>query len=431
MEFLTPIADMFPEQAELLRTFFARATGSWVLYQTGAILAAILCSFAFTRAVSKRIERFLDGDDGHWLRTYKRDILERIAPLIFLVVAWLFLFVFRQITWTSNTLILGSVTKLATAWIVINILASVIRNRFLFRLVSISLWIIAALSILRLMPAVTGYLDTMAITIGETRLSALRLIKALILLGILVWGVGFVARLLDASMKRSTDLSPSMKVLIGKIFRIVLFFVAVMIALRAVGLDLTTFAVFSGAIGVGIGFGLQKSVSNFVSGISLLLDKSIKPGDVISLGDTFGWINQLNTRYTSVVTRDGREHLIPNEQLISQEVVNWSYSDQNVRIEVPFGVSYDSDPHQVKVLVEAGLVKHKRILAKPAPIVHFSAMGESSLDFAFRFWIRDPAEGLANIKSDVLFAIWDILKANNIEIPFPQRVVHMRHEEFR
>ena len=428
MEYLAPYIDMFPDQVEQLRAFFARATATWVVYQVLAILFAVICSFTFTRAVSRRIEAFLDGEDGHWLRTYKRDILERIAPLIFLVVVWLFWTTFRQITWTSNTLLLGSVAKLATAWIVINILASVIRNRFVFRIVSISLWIIAALSILRLMPAVTVYLDTIAISLGDTRLSALRLIKAVILLGLLLWAVGFAAHLLDTALRRSTELSPSMKVLIGKLVRIVFFFIAVMIALRAVGLDLTTFAVFSGAIGVGIGFGLQKSVSNFVSGISLLLDKSIKPGDVISLGDTFGWINQLNTRYTSVVTRDGREHLIPNEQLISQEVVNWSYSDQNVRIEVPFGVSYDADPHQVKSLIEAGLVKHRRILAKPAPIVHFSAMGESSLDFIFRFWIRDPAEGVANIKSDVLFAIWDILKENNIEIPFPQRVVHLRHE---
>ena len=165
---------MFPDQVEQLRAFFARATATWVVYQVLAILFAVICSFTFTRAVSRRIESFLDGEDGHWLRTYKRDILERIAPLIFLVVVWLFWTTFRQITWTSNTLLLGSVAKLATAWILINILASVIRNRFVFRIVSISLWIIAALSILRLMPAVTVYLDTIAISLGDTRLSGLR-----------------------------------------------------------------------------------------------------------------------------------------------------------------------------------------------------------------------------------------------------------------
>ena len=413
-----PVLTVYYEQ---VLTFFDRATGSWVAYQVIAILAGIACSYLFTRGVSRRIETFLDGEDGHWLRVWKREILERIAPVIFLIVVWSILAVFRQVTWPSNTLMLGVVAKLTTAWILINILASVIRNKLIFRLVSVTLWIVAALSILRLLPSMLGYLDSLAFSVGDARLSVLRALKAVGLLAVLVWGVGFLSRIVDRGLSSSKDISPSMKVLLSKIVRIVFVMIAIIAALTIVGIDLTAFAVFSGAIGVGIGFGLQKTVSNFISGISLLLDKSIKPGDVISVGNTFGWITQLNTRYTSVITRDGREHLIPNENLITQEVVNWSYSDDKVRLEVPFGVGYGSNPHKVKTLVERAVTGIPRILASPAPIVHFSQFGESSLDFELRFWIRDPIEGLANIKSQILFRIWDALTENNIEIPYPKR----------
>jgi small-conductance mechanosensitive channel len=171
---------------------------------------------------------------------------------------------------------------------------------------------------------------------------------------------------------------------------------------------------------------LQKSVSNFVAGITVLLDKSIKPGDVISLGPTFGWITALNARCASVVTRDGREHLIPNEEFITETVINWSYTDDKVRIAVPFGASYDADPHEVKRLVEAACRAVPRALHTPPPTVHMTAMGASALDFELRVWIRDPVEGVANMRSILLFAIWDVLKAHGIQIPYPQRDLHVR-----
>ncbi len=405
--------------------FVQRATGTWVLYQGIAILVAALCSYLFAKSLSRRLKTYLGSHEGHWLRSWKREILERVSPAIFLVAIWLLLALFRSITWSGNTLILATVAKLTTAWIIINILATVIRNQFLFRVVSITLWIIASLSILGVLPQVVEWLDGIAFSFGESRLSALVVMKAIAILAILAWGVGLLGRLADKGVAASKDISPSMKVLISKLVRIFLVAAAVLLTLSSVGIDLTAFAIFSGAVGVGVGLGLQKTVSNFVSGISLLLDKSIKPGDVISVGDTFGWITQLNTRYTSVITRDGREHLIPNENLIAQEVVNWSYSNRNIRLEITFGVSYDCDPHEVKRLVESTVGEHPRVLASPAPIVQFVQFGESSLDMAYRFWIQDPAGGLANIKSDILFAIWDVLKENNIEIPYAKRDLYM------
>jgi small-conductance mechanosensitive channel len=208
--------------------------------------------------------------------------------------------------------------------------------------------------------------------------------------------------------------------------QVVLYTSAFVVALRVVGVDLTGLAVLSGAIGVGLGFGLQKVVSNLVSGIIILLDKSIKPGDVISLGETFGWINALGARYVSVVTRDGREYLIPNEDLITGQVVNWSHSSDFVRLDIFFGTAYGDDPHQVRALAIEAAASVDRVLAHPKPpVCHIVGFGDSSVDYILRFWISDPTGGLTNIRGNVYLALWDIFKANGISVPFPQREVRV------
>ena len=215
--------------------------------------------------------------------------------------------------------------------------------------------------------------------------------------------------------------------LLGKITRIALITVAGLIAVSELGIDLSALTVLSGAIGVGIGFGLQKVVSNFISGIIILLDQSIKPGDTISLGDTFGWIRELRARFVSVVTRDGREFLIPNEDFVTTQVVNWSFSDKYVRLDVPFGVSYDSDPHEVsRVAIEAASSVERVDSTRKMPVCWMTAFGESSIDFKLRFWIVDPQEGLTNIRGKVMLALWDAFKENGIAIPFPHREVIMK-----
>jgi small-conductance mechanosensitive channel len=206
-----------------------------------------------------------------------------------------------------------------------------------------------------------------------------------------------------------------------------LIVIATLVAMSGLGIDLTALTVLSGAIGVGIGFGLQKVVSNFISGIIILLDESIKPGDTISLGDTFGWIRELRARFVSVVTRDGREFLIPNEDLITREVINWSFSDRYVRLDVSFGVAYDSDPHEVsRLAIEAASAVERVESRVKAPVCWLTAFGDSSLDFLLRFWISDPQQGLTNIRGIVLLALWDTFKEHGIAIPFPHREVIMK-----
>jgi small-conductance mechanosensitive channel len=243
--------------------------------------------------------------------------------------------------------------------------------------------------------------------------------------GILVTIARLLTRTATNRIQKNADISPSMQVLAIKGIQLVLFGGAVFIGLKAVGFDLTGLAVLSGAIGVGLGFGLQKVVSNLVSGIIILLDKSIKPGDVISLGDTFGWIESLGARYVSVVTRDGKEYLIPNEDLITGQVVNWSHSDEFVRLDLFFGTAYDDDPHLVRKLAVQAALNVNRVLQDRAPVCHIVGFGDSSVDYILRFWIRDPTGGLTNIKGNVFLALWDIFKENGISIPFPQREVRV------
>ena len=214
-----------------------------------------------------------------------------------------------------------------------------------------------------------------------------------------------------------------MQVLTTKALQIGLYGGAFFIGLKAVGFDLTGLAVLSGAVGLGLGFGLQKVVSNLVSGIIILLDKSIKPGDVISLGETFGWINALGARYVSVITRDGKEYLIPNEDLITGQVVNWSHSNEFVRLDIYFGTAYDDDPHDVRRIAIAAAAGVDRVLPSRPPVCHIVGFGDSSVDYILRFWILDPTGGLTNIRGNVYLALWDAFQENGISIPFPQREV--------
>jgi small-conductance mechanosensitive channel len=293
-------------------------------------------------------------------------------------------------------------------------------------MVSAIAWSFAALSILGLLDEVRNGLDSVGIVIGGLKVTALLALKTTALLLLTLWAAVAASNFLDTRLRSFSDLTPSIQVLLGKVVRIALITFAVLIVLSSVGIDFSALALFSGAVGVGVGFGLQKIVSNLVSGIILLADKSIKPGDVISVGESFGWIGTMGARYTSVVSRDGREYLIPNEDFVTQRVINWSYSNERVRLDVKFGVSYASDPHQVRQLAIEAAASAPRVLSVPAPSCHLRGFGDSSLDFVLRFWIADPIEGLASVRSSVLLALWDAFKREGIEIPFPVRDLHMK-----
>jgi small-conductance mechanosensitive channel len=203
-------------------------------------------------------------------------------------------------------------------------------------------------------------------------------------------------------------------------------FLALLIGLNAVGIDLTALTVFSGAIGVGLGFGLQKIVSNFVSGIILLTERSIKPGDIIEVGGTHGFVTSLGGRYTALRARDGKEYLIPNETLITDRVVNWTYTSPFVRLDLKFGVAYGTDLRLVRRLAIEAAKETPRVQPSPEPVCHVTEFGDNGVNFLLRFWITDPANGVINVRSEIFLALWDRFVAHGIEVPFPQRDLHLR-----
>ena len=192
------------------------------------------------------------------------------------------------------------------------------------------------------------------------------------------------------------------------------------------GIDLTALTVFGGALGVGLGFGLQRIASNFISGFIVLFDRSIRPGDVITIGDKLGWVQELHARYVVVKDRDGVERLIPNEMLITNEVINWSYSDRNVRLKIPVSISYNNDPEQALALLAAAARANPRVLAEPAPTTRLMAFGDNGIELELRVWLQDPEAGLGSVRSDINLAIWRAFKAAGIVIPYPQRDLHIR-----
>jgi small-conductance mechanosensitive channel len=310
--------------------------------------------------------------------------------------------------------------------VVIRVTASLVRDPVWSRFVALVAWSIAALNILNLLRPTMRLLDGIALTMGGLRISALTVVQAMLALAVLLWLATLASRLFERRITTLPNLTPSLQVLFTKIFKIVLVVIAILAALRTVGIDVTAFAVFTGAVGLGIGFGLQKAVSNFISGIAILLDKSVKPGDVISVGDTFGWVQSLGARYVSVLTRDGKEYLIPNEDLITQQVINWSYSTNQVRLHVPLAISYLSDPHKAIALCIEAAHQTRRVLENPAPVCLLKGFADSAIDLELRFWINDPKYGVSNVRSDVLLRVWDKFRTEGIEIPFPQRDLHLK-----
>jgi small-conductance mechanosensitive channel len=353
-------------------------------------------------------------------------LLRRLVWIIYVGFLTIVFILVQIAGWPARSQVLSTVLLLALAWLVISTVSQAIRSRALGRIFAIVGWIYVAATILGITDNIATVLDGLGFQIGNFRLSLLWFLKAVLFLGIVFWAAFGIGDFLDQRIQRSQELTPSLRVLTGKILRIALIVVAALVWLTVIGLDITVITVFSGAIGIGVGFGLQKVVSNLFSGIIILLDRSIKPGDTITVGETFGWIRELRARFVSVVTRDGREYLIPNEDFITHEVINWSYSDELVRIDVKFGASYDADPHKVSAVAIEAAGSVKRVVETQKPVCWLTAFGDSSLEFILRFWIRDPQNGLTNVRGAVLLAVWDAFKENDIRIPYPHREVIMK-----
>jgi len=360
------------------------------------------------------------------LRESKRNrILDKLLfPILLMILIWSYFIIASAFGLPS--IIMNIFGNLVTAWVIVKSITLFFPRNRMFRFLSVLIWIIAALRILNIYQETINFLDSLAFTSGNLRISVLIITKAVIIFSILFWLAGKISRIVSNRIDKSDGLTPSVKVLLTKLAKFLIFTSAVLFTLSAVGVDLSAFAFLGGAIGVGLGFGLQKIVSNFISGIIILADKSIKPGDVVEIGSVYGWVKKLDTRFVSVVTRSGKEYLIPNEDFITKEVINWSYSDELVRVSAEVGVSYSSDLRLVEELILKAAEEKRRILSSPEPNCLLMGFGDSSVNFELRFWINDPRNGIQNIRSEVLFSIWDNFEEHGIEIPFPQRDYHLK-----
>ena len=414
-----------------LRTWAeAQLFTSATLIELSIILVAALLAWPIARQLEKTFQRQLQSETRYpVMERFRNTLLDVDFPAVWLFLQWISVQISRELEIRNATQIIT--TSLLTAWVVVRLATVVVPNPFWSRTIAISAWIIAALNILGLLDETMAVLSDASISLGQVNLSALTVIQGLIALGVLLWITTIASQLIEGRLKASRSLTPSVQVLSAKLIRILFGTFAFLAALAIVGVDLTALAVFGGAIGVGLGFGLQKIFANLVSGFILLLDKSIKPGDVIAVQDYYGRVDALGARYVSVTTRDGIEYLIPNEDLIINRVENWSHSNNLIRLRKAIGVHYKSDIHKARDLCLEAAAETPRILKDPKPVCLLSDFGDSAVILDIGFWIDDPMNGKINVISDLLFRIWDKFHANDIEIPYPQMDLHLRSSSLK
>ncbi len=401
------------------------------LGQLGLIVAALVAAWLLQRAVGPRLAAGIDEYD---IPTRAARILKSVVwmilPLAALIIVYAGSVLHDGLGGDRTPDLLIVAMKLLAAWIVISSILQLVENNFARNLFTLAIWVIAALSIFGILDQTTEALDALALGFGDFRVSILAVLKGLFAVFILLYLALFASSFVERRVFRLSSISRSTQVLLAKVVRVSLIVIALLVAVTSAGIDLSLFAVFGGALALGIGFGLQKGVSNLFSGMLLLMDRSIKPGDVIELPEigAFGWVNNMAARYTEIVTRDNKSVLIPNEDFITQRVINWSHGNREVRIHVPFGVHYDSDPHKVtKIAIEAAKGVD-RVANEPAPVCWITEFGDSSIKFDLRFWIKDAERGVGNMRGKVFLALWDAFKENGIRIPYPHREVYLHKE---
>ena len=317
--------------------------------------------------------------------------------------------------------IAASASALLIAWIAIRLLSNVVRNPFWSHIIFVTAWTLAALQIVGLLDRIEASLQSVGFTYGDVQITALNIVRALVVLVVLLWVAAWLRGLLERRILLAQNLTPTLRVLFVQALRLALPGVAILVALPVLGINLTALTVLGGALAVGAGFGLQRVVSNVVGGVLLLGSGSIRPGDVIAVRDTsgaeaFGRVTAISPNYLSLQTRGGKEHLIPNETFLANGVENWTHSDSRVRLKIPFRTTYDCEPKLAIALALDAAAATPRVIKEPRPVCHLTAFGEATIEYELRIWIEDPMNGVANVKSDCLLQLWDRFQATGIRI---------------
>ncbi len=393
--------------------------------QAAAILAAAVLSWFLWGLVRTRVSAWMERPASPGLASFRRNLGRSLQPFFLAFLSGLAVAGFEALHQPAYLLIV--VSSLSLAWVLIALVTAPMEDRFWAGLVSVLIWSAAALNAVGLLKPAMRLLDSLAVSLGEVRVSVLGVLQAVVVLVLALEAAVLVSRFVESRAARAEHLSPSMRVLLTKGARFGLYALAALLALSSMGVSLASLAVVGGAVGVGIGFGLQKIFSNLVSGVILLLDKSIKPGDIIELGGNVGTIQTLSARYALLRTLSGKDILVPNEDLISGQVINWTRTDRRLWFSVPVGVAYDADVPLAMRLLEEAAASVSRVLKDPPPKAHLTDFGDNSVNLTVGFWIADPENGLLGLTTEVNLAIWERFLAHRIEIPFPQRDIHVRN----
>src|SRR5574343_502621 len=293
------------------------------------------------------------------------------------------------------------------------------------RIIAATVWGWLALYITDVAPHVIAALESVQFAIGKQKVDLWMILHGVVTVFLTVVFALWVAGVIERKLMRVDALDSSLRIVGVRVAKALLTVIAIVTSLSLVGIDMTALSVFTGALGVGLGFGLQKIASNYVSGFIILLDRTIRIGNIIQVGSDSGAVTQITTRYTVLKHPAGSEFIVPNETLIGSTVQNQTWSDTRVRLSTSVGVAYDSDLDLACRLMAEAAAAHPRVLAEPEPKVFLSQFADSAINLDLGFWIDDPEEGKGNIVSDVNFAIWRTFREHGVAIPFPQREVRL------
>lgn len=386
--------------------------------------AALIIGWGLSRLIYLRLAAIWERRAGHESQLARRRIRDMVRRF---TTAMLIGMALNLYDWSLiASVVFGITLAISLALFVNDLVRGVRMPDWLGTFLGLATLISILASMFGGLDPITTAMDRVGFNLGAKRFSLLWVVTIAITVLVLYTAARVVNRIAGHVIGSSDGLDPTQKLLGQKIASVVVIVLAFFIGIDTLGIDLTALSFFSGAFGLAIGFGLQKTIGNLFAGIILLLDRSIKPGDVIAVGDSFGWVNKIGVRAVSVITRDGKEHLIPNEDLMTTPVENWSYSDRNVRMRIPIGVGYGSDMQLVQELLYRAVDDSPRVLKDPAPRIWMTDFGDNAVNWEIRAWISDPEGGMGNIRGDVLMRVWNLFQEHDIEIPFPQRDLYIK-----
>src|SRR3984885_832172 len=424
-----------------IQSFLATASSGEVLLQLGVIAASCVAGLGAAGVARRWRARHVALLTMRGARARAIDITLIEAPV---VVALLTMLVVRTVIAALGVpaTLLDIGMQLATALILVRLAMYLLRlalgprswMRTWETRLTLLVWLAISFQLIGWFDAIQNTLDAINLLPGKGRFTLWALLKGLVIITVFVLVASVVARAAERRIMHVESIALSTRIGITKFTYFFVVGLGVLLGINAAGVDLTALTVLTGAVGLGLGFGLQSIASNFVSGFVLLMDKSIKPGDVISFTgmpgtstESFGWVQALRGRYVVVRDRDGVETLVPNQQLITNPVINWSYSDRKVRLKLPVRISYRDDPEQALAILMHATEGNPRILRDPPPVSRLMQFSDHGMDLELRFWIADPEAGVNNVRSDVNRAIWRLFRDAGITIPVAQREVFVRH----